>query len=579
MFLPNVIKKVRYNIPKYIRKTIIEESIKVIGIDSEAYEDGKTFMFCTSENDVITPDKIPAIFFNRKYRGCNFVVWNLKYETGAIIQNLPMDNIKELQKLSTTEHNGYKYKVIANKFLGIRKGNNSIHFYDMSIFYLMSLDKAAKLYLNDSKIEMETKTFSHAYVKDNWDRLAEYCTYDAVLTKRLADNIIKTFEALDVYPRKLFSVAYVSWQYFSRKCPYVHVKYYYDNQRDLLNYAMLSYAGGKFEVTRKGPGYYYLYDIVSAYPYEISNLIDTRMMSIVKSKVYEKEAIYGFIHCVMDIPFEVYNPSPVKISGLNFYPVGAIEKVITKQEYDYLIKQGVDITIVNAWWMFRDKLEYPYRSEIKRLLKLKAKYKREGKKLEYNTVKKFLNSLYGKFQQMIKHDDYYRAGAAWNPIYSSIITANCRIRMTAYQQKYKSVVAVHTDSIITNEKLDIPTSGSLGDMDFEGEGNGVVLGVGIYQVGKKSRFRGFDTATPLIDLIPSKGKTLIITKQKAWSWREVAHRNMYIEQINNFELLDKKLKVDFDIKRMWERDYSDFSQVLKRNVDSFPWDYPLLKMV
>ena len=578
MILPNIVERVRYNIPRFIRKDIKKESIKVIGIDSEAYEDGKTFMFCTSENDIIKPEQIPQIFFNRKYRGCNFVVWNLKYEIGAIIQNLPIDNIKELRSESKTVYNDYTYKVIANKFLAILKGGHNVHFYDMAIFYLMSLDNAAKKYLNDSKIEMETKSFSHEYVTANWDRLAEYCIHDAVLTKRLADNIIKTFENLDVYPRKLFSVAYVSWQYFSRKCPYIHVKYYFDYQKEILNYAMHSYAGGKFEVTRKGTGYYYLYDIVSAYPYEISNLIDTRMMSCIKSKRYEKEAIYGYIHCRIDVPFEMYNPIPVKVHNVNFYTVGEMEKVITKKEYEYLISQGADITIINAWWLFRDKLEYPYRKEIKRLLKLKAKYKREGKKLEYNTVKKFLNSLYGKFQQMIPQGDILRAGAAWNPLYSSVITANCRIRMSEYQQKYKSVVAVHTDSIISTEKLDLELSTELGGMDFENEGEGIILGVGIYQVGEKSRFRGFNVGTPLLDLIPNKGKYLNITKQKAFSWREVAHRNMHIDNINKFELLNKKLKVDFDTKRMWEDDYTDYSQVTKRVVHSYPWDYQLLQM-
>jgi len=579
MILPNVVKRVRYHVPKFIRKDIKEESIKVIGIDSEAYEDGKTFMFCTSENDIITPEYIPHIFFNRKYRGSNFVVWNLKYEIGAIIQNIPIENIKELQSTGITIYNEYTYRVIVNKFLSIRKGRNSIHFYDMQPFYKMSLDNAAKKYLNDSKIEVETKKFSYEYVKENWDMLATYCIKDATLTKQLADRMIKTFEHFGVYPRKLFSTAYVTWQYFSRKCPYIHVKYYFDFQKEILNYAMHSYAGGKFEVTRKGAGYYYLYDIVSAYPYEISNLVDTRMMSCVKSKHYEKDAVYGYIHCKINIPFETYNPIPVKVHNVNFYTVGEMEKVITKNDYEYLKRQGADITIINAWWLFRDKLEYPYRKEIKRLLKLKSKYKREGKRIEYLTIKTFLNALYGKFQQLILQGDILRAGAAWNPLYSSVITANCRIRMSEYQQKYKSVIAVHTDSVISTEKLDINVSEDLGAWDFEGEGEGIVLGVGIYQVGEKSRFRGFDTGTPLIDLMPSKGKTLILSKQKAFSWREVAHRNMHIDNINKFELLDKKLKVDFDTKRMWEDDYTDYSEVMKRKVYSYPWDYRLLQMV
>jgi len=565
------IDKVKYFASKYRRRTEHKTSLEVYGIDTEADTTGVCFMICTSEGDTWSPAEFPDCLFTRRYRGKNFVAYNLKYDAGALLQGLSFKDLKTLQTTDQVTVGLYTYKIIANKLLSIRKGKNTVHIYDIASFFKTSLNVAAKKFINKEKLDIDTTQFTERYINKHWEYISQYCIKDALLTKHLAEALIKMFESFGVYPRKLYSVAYVAYQYFSNKCPYVHVRRYWDNYREVLDFAMKSYNGGKFEVTEKGTGYYYEYDLVSAYPYEISNLVDIRDARIVESKDYRQDAVYAFLDCSIQIPFHIYSPVALKKRQLNFYPVGEYRKVITKTEYEYLIEQGCDITIRKGYWLHKTYLTYPYRDEIRRLARLKGKYKKSGKKMEYYVVKIFQNSFYGKFVQLIYKDGFYKAGASWNPIYGSVITANCRVRMSQLQQEHPEIVAVHTDSIISTAKLDYGLSDSLGDLSYEVEGEGVILGSGIYQIGHKSRFRGFNTTKPLLDMLPKRGKKLNMTKKRPYSWREVAHRGLALTDINRFDDMPRALNLNFDSKRIWLDDYNSYGEVLKRNVESVPW--------
>ncbi|GAG31173.1 unnamed protein product, partial [marine sediment metagenome] len=252
--------------------------------------------------------EFPDCLFTRRYRGKKFVAYNLGYDEGALLQNLSMSSLRVLRETGKVEHNGYKYSIISKKCLSIRRNNYTLHIFDVYNFYTGSLEYNAKKYLGESKIEMETKSFTPSYVRKSWGKVAEYCVKDAVLVKRLADKLIGIFEKYGVHPRKLYSTAYISYQYFKSHCKYVTVKRYWDDDKRVLQYALRAYNGGKFEVTTKGRGYFYEYDIISAYPQEIRNLVDIDHARVVLSGKYRKFAQYGFIRCKLKIPKGEFRP-------------------------------------------------------------------------------------------------------------------------------------------------------------------------------------------------------------------------------------------------------------------------------
>lgn len=564
------IDKIIYRGTKITKSKKVNKSIEVIGLDTEAYDDGQCFLICTSYGDAFNIKDFPACLFTRKYRGKKFVTYNLKYDEGALLQFLPTENLKELQENLKTKWRHYGIKIIPRKCLSIRAKNYTCHFYDMYNFYHGSLDYNASKYLNKSKLEIETKNFSVDYVHANYSHIVEYCIQDAILVKQLADLIIKRFESFNIYPSKLYSTAYISYQYFKKNCNYVTVRRFWHEDRKLLSFAMASYNGGKFEVTEKGTGYFYEYDINSAYPFEIGNLIDVTYSRIVWSKVYRRNACYAFIHVKMKIPVKIFSPVAIKFGAVNVYPVGEVTKVITKTEYEYLLTCNVDITIIDGVWLHIDYKTYPYKKEIEKLTDLKTKFKQSKSDLDYHTVKILLNSLYGKFCQLIKHKDHYTAGTCWNPIYASVITANVRVRISKMQNDFSDVIAVHTDSIISKKPLDIELKNTLGSFLPVTEGNGLIIGSGIYQIGDLVKFRGFNIPIDLFTLCDTKKKSISLKETRPYTWKEVMFHNWDRHQINRFTDIEKTVSCDFDSKRLWVKDYHRFEEVLHRNVKSLP---------
>ena len=186
--------------------------------------------------------------------------------------------------------------------------------------------------------------------------------------------------------------------------------------------------------------------------------------------------------------------------------------MIIKCEYEYLVAAGCDIEILDAYYLCCYNKQYPYRKEIDRLVKLKSEYKLKNMDLDYHTVKIIMNSFYGKFVQLIEKEDYYEAGSSWNPIYGSVITANTRVRISDIQARFDSVVAVHTDSVLSTLSLPILNNESLGDYVEQQKGKGIILGSGIYQIGNKTKFRGMNGQLKLMEILSGCGKFEVTTK-------------------------------------------------------------------
>jgi len=437
-------------------------------------------------------------------------------------------------------------------------------------FYEGSLESNAQKYLGLGKIDPGTKVFTPEDVTERWADIGKYSVRDSTLVQGLAELIIRRFESFGIYPRKLYSTAYVSYQYFSTKCPYVTVRKYWQRFKPLLQASMDAYNGGKFEVTTKGLGYFYEYDINSAYPYEIANLIDISWARVEQSSKYQKSALYGFLYVEGKLPAFIHSPVAVKYNSVNVYPVGYLKKWITLSEYDYLIAKGADLTILDAFWLKCEHREQPYRKEILRMAALKDRFKREGKLLDYHTVKILMNSLYGKMIQLTPEGEGWKASTCWNPIYGAVITANVRIRVSEMQALHAAVWAVHTDSVISTEPIPMRASGTLGAFAPTVEGYGVILGSGIYQIGDKVRFRGFSSRRDLLAFMGWAKPTIPLDEIRAHSWREVAFHNWSTSLINRFEAMPRELQINFDRKRVWLDDWKTFAEVPEHPVESLP---------
>jgi hypothetical protein len=535
-------------------KNVITE---VVGFDTESYETGKPFLFCSSKGDWFYLEDIPDKLFSRKYEGTHFVCYNLKYDSGSLIWQLPDTNKKELWELTKTKYNGYTYFYIPHKLLRITRGKNSIKFWDISQFFVGGLDKNAKKYLHKSKLELSTKKFSYDYVTRNLDLIGRYCINDAKLTKELADYLLKHIHKFKIYPNSIYSTASISFNWFKNNGKIIDVWRFWKFYRELLEYACHSYYGGKFELTARGSFYGYEYDIISAYANEVSNLVDISNAHIVKSNRYIKEATYGFLEVAIDNQNIDYHPITIKQRTLNTYPLGNYSTYITKQEYDYLVNRKVKVEILSGYWLIIYNKSYPYQKRITKLYRIKE-YTKKTNPFISKLAKLMMNSFYGKMCQLIPDEKgNLKAGSGWCPIYASIVTANVRIKISEIQEKLgKNCLAVHTDSVITDVKLPGEYIGKkVGQLELKEEGKCILVLCGMYQIGTKVAYRGIDTSEKInwetiLRKIGNRSTYDLPTKTVK-SWIEALRTNTP-DEINKFIDNYKYINLNIDSKRIWE---------------------------
>jgi len=499
------------------------------------------------------------------------VVYNLKYEQGAILsafEGLEYDTLRQAGKV---ECNGYSIKIVGYKCLRITKGKNSVTFWDMYPFFNTSLKVAGREYTDLKKFDVDTNKFTPEYVKEHYSLIKDYCIRDAEITAKLFEVVKSMANRLGIYPTTFYSIATIAYKYVRENSRYVVVKRFWDSEREVLKLACGAYSGGKFEVVTRGKGHFYEYDINSAYPHEIANLVDITHARVIYSKEYQSDAVYGFIKANIFISDNVAHSIAYRERGVNIYPVGRFTKTITKEEYDYLNQQeGVDVTIRNGVWLFVHKKCYPYRTIIRQLYRLKAEAKVKGDTEMYHFIKTLTNAIYGKFVQLIPREGKLIASTCWNPIYGAIITANVRIRLAKLQQQYPQIVAVHTDSVISSTELPLPVSDKIGDWSLSCYGLGLILGSGIYQIGDKIRFRGFPRRESLFTTLARAPPVITITDVGVYTWKLVCSHHWQPNLINKFVDIAKQLDINFDTKRLWLGKWKDGDDALNTTLQSLP---------
>lgn len=576
----------------------------VIALDTETFT-GKCFLLADSNSRYIWSSdtkELLAFMHAKQYRSTLNVFFNIDYDVTAILKGLSREHLRELYTLGTTEIYGYTLRYIPKKRFSISKAKNVTTFYDIAQFFMSSLNNAAKKYLGKEKHEIDIEKFKKwSWIMANKDKIIKYCIQDCVLTADLMRYFQNLCIQLDVDCNKPVSCASLSAKYFMQHCDIPIL-----NHKKVREYAFKSYSGGRFETFQRG--YFdklYGYDIKSAYPAVMSKLVDINKGYWRYSKQLEEKATYGFL--LVEVTCE---NSPIEV--LSYRRKGALlfphldkqQRYITLDEYRYITKHyDTEITIINGYYFFAQEEVYPFKI-LQTLYDQRNDLKEQGNDLQL-VIKIIMNSIYGKMMEqittyttpkdlftttdtvdfvrdgkIITKQRVYKTGNLFNPVYGSLITSRVRLQLLNEMRKHpRDIVACYTDSIYTTRPF-IETGTKLGDWSYEGCYNGLVLGNGVYtlQQGEKVKtgFRGF-VATKGFSLIdelrkhPQQQKINISRKKVIRLGQWLLHNKMYKESdLNKFIMYDKTLRLNFDTKRVWERDFVNAKDALNNVIQSQP---------
>ena len=560
------------------------------GLDTETFH-GYAKLICDNTGDyklISNFSDIILFLTQNKFRNKFNWFFNVRFDFEALIKYLDYAELLCLYNDKILEKDGFIISYIPKKFFMLTDMNNHRYkFFDMYNFVDSSLSKASALYLNDSKISTvdSSKLNTDAeYWAENIDDIIKYCIKDAVLTKRLADYFWKVvYDNMKYYPKVPYSKGRIAEEYFLDKC---YIPTINDIPKPVLKIAYESYSGGRFELLQKG--YFekmYSYDIKSAYPAQMTKLIDYNKGKWIKTDKKNDDAYSGFYICKLSIMEPYFSPGVQKLNALSIYPNGIFKLTLAKSEIEFIESrfENCDLKIISGYEFWEKELIYPLKSEIERLYEWKEK---EPDPTIKWAVKIFMNSLYGKTIQTA--GDENNTGKLFNPMWASEITASARIKiLTLGLQAPDQIIMFSTDSVHSKVPLEVPDNPKLGEFALDFQGSGVYIMSDVYNLWnekkQKSKVRGFSVALEkdkadneimLRDILTSMQQEDIYkyTTKRVYHLGEcLLHKSKRkLADLNIFDNVEKSVDINGDKKRMWASRFNNGADCLTRNINSEP---------
>lgn len=576
-------------------KTTIKQLTKHYGFDTETLHGKLQLITYSGEHleghlyiDIENPKHditdILKFLTQKKFRKSLNWFYNLDYDIRAILRHVPTNNIAELYQNKETQIKDYHLTFLSKKFFTITHQKQTYNFYDISQFFPGGLGKVSIKYLNNTKIstiDVIILGSSKEYWYKNLPEIIIYCIHDSFLTGELGKLFYSNlWNTLQFNPKKPYSTGSISQEYFINNSLFIPI--IKNIPTNIIEIHQNNYRGGRIEIIQRGSfKNLYSYDIKSAYPSEMINLLDYSNGNWLPSTNFDDNyhGIYkikfnwfheqlGFIAFNSETR-TVYPNAENCISYVNEKELCFLNDHPNFGEYEIL--EGHTFHPYNE--------TYPYRDLILQLYDLKESAKNDNDKMIY---KLFINSIYGKTAQAIyeKEIQKYKTGKLYNPIYSCRITANTRIKLLENSLKTpKSIVGFATDSIQTLTP-NIKTGKKLGDFELEYKAKeSVILMSGIRYTDKKQKMRGFTKKDEngkelilkeILQNNPQKTKIPIYINKPITIFQGLNYKKYTADDINIFKSEKRYLDINGDFRRIWKDDFKSVSDALRRNISSDP---------
>jgi len=547
-------------------------------------------------------------------KGVYRTFFNIDFDIQAILKLYHKSNrIEFVDKLSKGITLDYKYistktkrekhvklTWLKSRLFEIRdvKRKRNVFFTDLYLFVKQSLNEASKKYLNERKIDdIDGNLLNNS--KDYWnkryDDILEYCYKDCKLTDNLTRLLCESIVDIGLkLPKYLVSYASISKQNFRHKDFLENI--YYPNLKytpiKIVQIAYDCYYGGRFEVLKRG--YFkklFLYDINSQYPTIIKELPDLEngnwIVKKLKKNELPKKKCIGYFKCQLNIPDNCRISTVLKKDGIVRYPNGFIWSTFTWFDLD-LIREYI-VSDIKAYIFEPNERNFkPFEKTVDWFYDSKAKFKVIKNSMKYTICKFGLNAFYGcNIERNVKIKLYknrefkeYRAGILFNPIYASQITAFGRwsVIKDIPKNEQNHIIGIHTDSIISDIKLNkyLDIGKDLGQWNLEKKGKGLIINTGMYQIDNLCKSRGIpkkliDNNWFLFAKKHRKEKEVKLVIKHMKKLREALVRDKSIEFVNTMSEIKRSVNINSDTKRHWIREFENFNDLLKNNIDSLPF--------
>lgn len=301
--------------------------------------------------------------------------------------------------------------------------------------------------------------------------------------------------------------------------------------------ARAAYSGGRVECFRLGRavGPWTLYDVRSMYPYVMGRESYPTVLRGVYKRVSEAElrSFIGASCIVAEVTLDTDEAAyPLRTGGFLLFPIGRFRTTLTTQEVEYALQKGHLHRVHRVAVYSRARI---FTAFVDDLYRLRVEARERGDHMMVWHLRLLMNSLYGKFGQVMRKDVHVGTSPDLDPRtwieYDHVTGEACKMRafagqihrldvggeswwshpaiaahVTAYARLHlwrlireaglRDVAYCDTDSILVSERGEARLQGqhvgdALGSLQVEGRGEDVVIhGPKDYDFGFKKRTKG-----------------------------------------------------------------------------------------
>jgi len=479
------VKVLDVELSRSYRRTV-SSGYPVVGIDSESLTTGYAFLICDSGGRHVwirSFDDVVKFFDHEEYAYCLLVAFNLDFDAGVMLKWMGEELCTELITTGRVNAGSVSVQYVPTKYLQLRYGNMFIRLFDIQQFFQGSLDWNAKQYLHASKTHVDSKSFTTKHYGSQ--EVLMYCAHDAVLAQGLGEYVTRAFEKIGVAVGSLASPASIVETYILDQLGVRNTVG--RDSTGMLEFSVRAFDGAWFENFKAGTfDKTYRYDLVSAYPSVIRNLVDLSLGYFVNSVKRPKNALYGREHATVTVPKTYISPLVFRnTSGADMRPYGTWTRYWPSQVLDWAREHKCRVTTHDAWWFIPYEKVYKFRKGVDKFFAIKRDSTSDS--MEAWSAKIGLSGIYGKFLQ---HRDN-KGGRLYNPLYAGEITSDVQLMVAdACLNEPEAVIAVMSDCVNACAPLKLDVGRNMGQWKMSGPGTSLWIGPAQYEAeGRDVRFR------------------------------------------------------------------------------------------
>lgn len=442
------------------------------------------------------------------------VIYGGGYDATQILKDLPLqsrlalkDNnevIYSVQASPTTMRNRYSIKYLPHKWLEIQgyhwpsRRYVKVKIFDLMTFFQTSFIKA----LQSRGLEVDNaittgKAGRNDFSYDDVDEVRAYCQLEVEALVKLAGALRDEFDEAGITVNQFHGPGAVASAVYKQYNVRPHMS---APPVEVELASQHAYFGGHFEQYRAGhyEGPVWLYDINSAYPYQIAQL--PSLAGAVWSKTDRFHGQPGVWFCRFDSEdtqdFLSPNPTPWRGKG---GAVGYPQSNAGVWLWHHEAKYATEVLYGYELHTSTDTLPFSFVHDMYNTRKVWQALGKGGER----ALKLALNSLYGKMAQRIGGNPERNGGKpAWHNLeWAGMVTSGTRAQLwDAVQLAPDSIIAVETDSVMSTKPLDLDIGKELGQWGVSQFDWVTYVQSGIYftsaetgvSTGSKARTRGID---------------------------------------------------------------------------------------